>query len=74
MVLQKSVSGAILRLLHVERHLTQAELATRAMIGASYVARVENGDASPSSKALFRIAQGLGMKPSDIVREIELSM
>ena len=74
MLLQKSVVGETLRRLREERHLSQEDLAERAMVRRSYISQVELGVSSLSLKTLFRIAQGLETKPSEIVREIESNL
>ena len=61
-----------LRRLRTERHLTQEDLADRSMVRPSYICQVELGDSSLTLKNLFRIAEGLGMKASEIVQQIEL--
>lgn len=56
-----AVAEMLIRL-RVELELTQAQLAERAGVKREYIARLESGDANPTVKSLWRIAEGLGLE------------
>jgi len=68
---ERRVVGACIRGIRLERGLTLHALAARAMMSATGVAAVEAGTCDCSLDALFRIARGLQMRPSDIIRSIQ---
>jgi predicted transcriptional regulator len=47
---------------HRGRGMTQTELATRAGLSLTFIAKVEAGDRQPSLSSLARIARVLGVK------------
>lgn len=54
-----------------ERGLTQAALAKKAKLHPTYLSGVENGQRNPTWTALSQIAQGLGLKLSELVKRAE---
>lgn len=56
--------------LRAERELTQAELALRAGLEVSTIARLENGQSrNPHAQTLTRIARALGVEVDDLSDE-----
>ncbi len=49
---------------------TQADLALRAGIAASFVSRLERGQTSPTIETIFRIANAFEMQPEDLVKRL----
>ena len=47
--------------------LTQAELATRAVIGRVTLTRIERGEHSPRTETLMAIARALGVDVEDLI-------
>ncbi len=58
--------GNRLREIRKEKGLTQEELASKVGIHPTYVGKLEIGKCNPSTKMLFRISRGLGVKLHDI--------
>lgn len=64
---KRSVIGDAVRTLRVKRSLTQQQLADRAGVSMSWVARVETGEIlSPHPGTVEKIAEALGVTPADI--------
>ena len=59
--------GARLRELRNSRGLTQADLASKAHVTASYVWRLESGGAAPGIDLLDRLAAALGTTAADLL-------
>lgn len=51
--------------------LTQETLAEAAEVDVSYISQLERGVKSPTLRTLFRIAAGLGLAPSALLKGIE---
>ena len=62
--------GRNVRVLRLERGLTQEELAHRCEMERSYVSDLERGRRNPSVKALGRLAAALGVAPEALLRAI----
>lgn len=65
----KDVVAANLRRLRSQLDLTQEELAHRAGLSTRYVSKIETGKASPTVTALGQLAEALGVKPGELVRQ-----
>lgn len=52
--------------------LTQTALAERANLHPNHVGYVERGDKKPSFETVIAVCKALGVKPSDLLREIGL--
>lgn len=63
--------GQILRKVRRERGLSQEELGFEANYHRTYISQLERGQKNPSLKAVFRLAQALGVKPSEMIRRVE---
>jgi transcriptional regulator with XRE-family HTH domain len=63
--------GRAIRVLRTGRDLGRRELAERAGLSYSFLAEIENGAKSPSSKALALIAAALGMAVHELVAAAE---
>ena len=55
-------AGNLLIKLRADFDLTQQELADRAGVKRSYIARIENGNANPTVKSLARILNSAGFR------------
>jgi transcriptional regulator with XRE-family HTH domain len=62
-----------LRLLRVDRFLTQAELARRAGLHALTVTRLEAGTTAPSVRTLQALARALAVEPRDLATPVEVA-
>lgn len=62
--------GTVVRELRERRGWTQEQLAERAEMNASYLGFVERGDNVPTLTIIIQIAEGLGVPPEDLLREV----
>ena len=65
------VFGKEVRRIREQLELTQEELADRAKLHRTYVSLIERGQRMPTLDVAFRLAQGLGTSPSELVRKAE---
>jgi len=63
--------GEVLREIRLERGLSQEDLALASDRHRTYISLLERGEASPSLRTIARLAEALGVKPSEILRRIE---
>lgn len=63
--------GAALRGIRAERSVSQEMLAHDADFHRNHIGLLERGERGPSLKAVFRIADALGVRATDLVREVE---
>jgi transcriptional regulator with XRE-family HTH domain len=59
--------GDRLKDLRVRRALTQEELAEKADVGTNTVARLERNETEPHMSTLRKLAQALGVDPSELI-------
>jgi transcriptional regulator with XRE-family HTH domain len=59
--------GRAIRVLRTERGLERKDLAEAAGLSYPYLSEIETGRKRPSSKALFVIAEALGVRPSEVL-------
>jgi len=63
--------GRILQELRTERGLSQEELGFESNYHRTYISQLERGQKNPSLKAIFRLAEALGIRPSEMIQRIE---
>ena len=63
--------GKVLRVLRVERGLSQEALALEAGVQRNYVSLIERGVNQPTITTIFKLATALGIKPSQVVELVE---
>lgn len=66
--------GQTIRSLRNEKGLSQDVLSGLAGIARTHLSMIENGSKQANFETIWRIALALDMRPSELVREIELSM
>ena len=66
-----AVTGIIIRRLRLARGMTQDVLSGLANIPRSHLAMIEAGTKNASVDTLWRIADALKIRPSDLIRKIE---
>jgi transcriptional regulator with XRE-family HTH domain len=63
--------GASVRSLREGMGLSQEELADRAGLHRTYVGCIERGEKNPTILTVMRISSALGVRASDVVRDVE---
>lgn len=65
--------GEVFREIRKKRNLSQETLARQTGFDRTFIGMLERGLASPSLRTLFRLAEGLCITPSQIIRRMERS-
>ncbi len=63
--------GETIRDFRKKNGLAQEKLASIAGIDRTYMSAIERGLKNPSLKIIFKISEGLGICPSEIISELE---
>ncbi len=63
--------GRVIRRHRIQRGLTQEVLSGFAAIARSHLSMIETGTKQPNFETIWRIADVLDLKPSELVAEIE---
>ena len=63
--------GIVVSTLRVQKGLTQEGLSGLAGIARSHLAALEKGEKTAKMDTVWRIAEALGIRPSELVRKIE---
>lgn len=63
--------GAVIRRLRTEKGMTQELLSGFAGIARTHLTMIESGNKQPNFETIWKIAEALEMKPSELVAEIE---
>ncbi|MEE0109630.1 MAG: helix-turn-helix transcriptional regulator [Oscillospiraceae bacterium] len=63
--------GTVIRKLRQEKNMTQELLSGLAGIARTHLTMIENGTKKPNFETIWRIADALALKPSELVAEIE---
>ncbi len=66
-----TVTGRIIRQLRRERGMSQEVLSGLAAISRSHLAEIESGKDNANVETLWRIAGGLDIRLSDLLRRVE---
>ncbi len=66
--------GLVIRRLRKNKGLSQDVLSGFAGIARTHLTMIENGTKQPNFETIWKIAQALGMSPSELVQQIELEM
>lgn len=67
----EQVFGEELRKIREEKGLSQEQLGFESDYHRTYISQLERGEKNTSLKAVFRISQALGVKPSEILKHVE---
>lgn len=65
--------GKTLRELRLKAGLTQEKLGLEADLRRTFVSLLELGQQQPSLTTIFKLAKALNVKPSEIIRSVEIS-
>lgn len=71
MQFDNSVVGKTIRALRKEKGLSQDVLSGLAGIARTHLTMIENGSKKANFETLWRLATALGMRPSELVAQIE---
>ncbi len=63
--------GVVISRLRVEKRLTQERMSGLAGIARSHLAALENGEKTVKLDTLWKIADALGVAPSELIRRTE---
>ncbi len=63
--------GIVISKLRVQKGLTQERLSGLAGIARSHLVALENGEKTVKLDTMWRIADALGIKPSELIKSIE---
>ncbi len=58
--------GNTIKRLRYEKRMTQEDLAEKAHINVSYLAKIENGYVNTSVRYLIKVSRGLGVRVKDL--------
>ena len=73
-MLDSELVGNVIKELREKKGLSQEVVSGLADIGRTHLSAIERGERRPTLETLFRLAQALDMKPSEIVALIEEKM
>lgn len=62
----------VLKSLRIKGMMSQEELAFRSDLDRTYISMLERGIHQPTISTLFALSRALNMKPSDMVRLVEI--
>ncbi len=62
--------GRSLKVLRIERHISQRQLASMSNFQRTYISKVEKGHTTPSLVSLDRLADGLGISLVDFISRV----
>lgn len=71
MLYSRKAFGIVISTLRVQKGLTQERMSGLAGIARSHLVALENGEKTVKLDTLWRIADALEMKPSDLIRLVE---
>lgn len=74
LVLPHVALGRALRRLRHAAGLSQEQLGMEAEVQRNFISLIETGQNQPTITTIFRLAQALGLKASDLVAEAEQEM
>ena len=71
MLYDNRITGRVIKELRQKKGLTQEVVSGLASIPRSHLAMIESGQISPTVDTLWRIAEALGMRLSEVIRIVE---
>ena len=71
MLYNRKAFGVVISTLRVQKGLTQESLSGLAGIARSHLAALENGEKIAKLDTVWRIADALGINPSELIRRTE---
>ena len=71
MMLDAVVVGQVIQKFREDRHKSQELVSGFAGIGRTHLSAIERGERKPTLETFFRIADALGVRPSELMVAIE---
>lgn len=68
----EAIFGKVIKSLRIKKSLSQVDLAAGSGLERSYISELENGKYQPKLATIFDIAKAFDMKPSDLIRLVEI--
>lgn len=62
----------VLKSMRIRRKMSQEELAFRSDLDRTYISMLERGIHQPTISTLFALAKALNIKPSDMIKLVEI--
>lgn len=66
--------GVVISRMRVQKKLTQEQMSKLTNIARSHLVALENGKKAARLDTVWRIAEALSIKPSDIIRNVEIEI
>ena len=63
---ERKVLGSSIKEIRLEKKMTQEDLADKAHINVSYLAKIENGYVNTTVRYLIKLSRALGVKVQDL--------
>lgn len=70
----RNAFGATVRAVRQQNGISQEELALRTGLDRSYVGQVERGERNLTLENIYKLADGLGVPPASLLRELNQSL
>lgn len=74
MTYDHKITGQIIREIRESKGLTQEVVSGLAAVSRSHLAEIESGRTNANVRTLWRIAEALGLRLSDLIRMVEQDM
>ncbi|MEK3823152.1 helix-turn-helix domain-containing protein [Paenibacillus sp. FSL K6-1558] len=68
----EAIFGKVLKSLRIRNDLSQDKLAELSTLERTFISRIERGNSQPSLTTIFELARALNIKPSELIRMVEL--
>lgn len=68
----EAIFGKVLKSLRIKHDLSQDKLAEISTLERTFISMMERGNSQPSLTTVFELAKAFNMKPSDLIRLVEL--
>ncbi|MEF3302487.1 helix-turn-helix domain-containing protein [Paenibacillus sp. GYB003] len=71
-IIIKKIIGKTIKAIRMKKGISQEDLAFSCDVDRSYISLIEVGKNEPSVSKIFEICEGLKIKPSDLIRMVEI--
>ena len=73
-MLDSIIIGRVIQQVREQKHLSQEVVSGLADIGRTHLSAIERGKRKPTLETFFRLAEALNIKPSELIKLIEVEM